>query len=159
MNIMNTIALPRQTNVSESIRVSIKRLAANNGGLARFVRDLGMPYKRTWERINRNQGDLIDLIVALAQGEIDEPLRIAADAAGYEVTPKTKFLRKAHALARPVRSHALELHHSTSAVTMLVEEALKDKLIDNRERTAVKSAIHQLRKKMAELEARIEGED
>jgi len=155
---MNTIALPRQTNISETIRVSIKRLASNNGGLARFMRDIGQPYKRTWERVNRNQGDLIDLIVELAKVGIDEPLRIAADASGLDITPKMNFLRKAHAPSKTIRSYALDLHHATSAVTMLIEAALEDRRIDHRERKEVKSAIHKLRKEMAELEDRITGE-
>ena len=158
MDNINSATLPRQTNTSETIRVSIKRLASNNGGLARFMRGLGMPYNKTWERINRNKGDLIDGIIELARVGFDDPLRIAADAAGYDVTPKVKFLRKAHTPARAVRSHALDLHHACSAVTMIVEDALADRMIDAKERERVKSALQKLRRKMAELEGRIEGD-
>jgi len=157
MNNINAVALPRQTNTSETIRVSIKRLASNNGGLARFMRGLGIPYNKTWERVNRNKGDLIDLVVELARNGLDEPLRIAADASGLDVTPKVQFLRKACSV-RPIRSHALDLHHATTDVTRIVEEALADKMIDDKERERVKSAIHYLRKKMAELEGRISGD-
>ena len=156
----NTMAIPtaRQTNITENVRVSIKRLASNNGGLASFMRGIGQPYKKTWERVNRNQGDLIDLIVALAQEGIDEPLRIAADASGHDLTPKVRFLRAAKGPAKPVRATALELHHSCSVVTEAIETALIDGSFDDKDRDRVGSALHQLRKKMAEIEARIQGE-
>lgn len=155
---MNSIALPLQTICSENVRVSIKRLASDNGGLASLCRALGFPYKRTWERVNRNVGDLLDGVVGLAQTGFDEPLRIAADAAGYDVIPKMKFLRTTHAPTKAVRSHALDLHHATAAVTMIVEDALADKMIDDKERERVKSALHQLRKSMAALEGRLENQ-
>jgi len=157
MIIMNTIAVPRQTNVSENVRVSIKRLAMMNGGLARFVRELGMAYKKTWERLNRNKGDLIDGVVELALVGFDDPLRIAADAAGYEITPKIKFLRKDHP-GKSVRYYELDLHHATAAVTMLVERALEDGMTEARKWEEVKSALQKLRRKMAELEARVSGD-
>jgi len=154
---MNTIALPRQTNVSESIRVSIKRLASHNGGLAQFLRDLGMPYNKTWERVNRNKGDLIDGVIELAQVGFDDPFRIAAEAAGYEVMPKTVFLRKAHP-GKAVRSYALDIHHATSALTMLVEDALSDGGLSSMEKDAIKAAAQRARVEIAELVAKIEGE-
>jgi hypothetical protein len=154
---MNTLTLPRQTNTSNDVRVSVKRLASNNGGLAKFTREHGLPYKRTWERVNRNQGDLLDLLVVLAQEGIDEPLRIAADASGHDLTPKIKFLRTGRGPAKPVRSTALELHHSCSVVTEAIEQALVDGSFDDRDRDRVGAALHGLRKKMAEIEARIQG--
>jgi len=156
MENINALTLPRQTNTSETIRVSIKRLASNNGGLASFMRALGMPYNKTWERINRNKGDLIDGIIELAQVGFDDPLRIAADAAGYDVTPKLKFLRTSRP-PRPVRSYGLELHHVTSRITMLLEEALADQRIDEKEIRALQSRVHNARKTLAEFEAKITG--
>jgi uncharacterized membrane protein YebE (DUF533 family) len=43
--------------------------------------------------------------------------------------------------------------------TMIVEDALADRMIDDKERERIKSALHGLRRKMAELEGRIEGEE
>lgn len=153
---MNTIALPRQTNLSEELRVIVKRMAASNGGLVSFLRSAGIRYRRGYEQLNRNQGVLVDMLPALTQAGIDEPLRRVADACGYDVTPKMQFLRKAHAPDRPVRSHALDLHHATAAVTMTIEAALADKLIDEREREIIKGDLHKLRRKMAELEMKLE---
>lgn len=152
---MNTIALPRQTNVSENIRVSIKRLASNNGGLASFMRALGHPYKRTWERVNRNQGDLIDLVVDLAAQGIDEPLRTAVAPTPFELTPKMKFLRNTNP-AKPTRSYALDIHHAVSALTSLVDRALLDNRLTSKERGAIREAAHRAKMEIARLEAKIE---
>ena len=152
------VALPEQPNLSNRVRVILKRTASQNGGLAAFMRELGIPYQRVWEQMNRCQGVRVDLLPALTAGGIDEPLRVVADACGYDVTPKVKFLRKKKVEARPVRSHALDIHHAAAAVTAKIEEALTDRQIDDREREAIKSALHGLRKKMAELEDRIGGQ-
>ena len=157
MNNMNTIALPRQTNVSENVRVTIKRIAANNGGLASLTRELGLPYKRTWERLNRNVGDLIDLVVGLAQKGKDDPLRIAVDATPYELTPKMRFLRTSNPPKR-LSYQALDLVHACTFVTALIASADEDKGLSEREQANVKSALHILKIKVAETEARISGE-
>ena len=155
----NCIALnlPRQTNVSENVRVSIKRLASNNGGLANFCRAIGFPYKRTWERLNRNVGDLLDGVISLAQIGFDDPLRIVADACSCEMVPKMKFLRKS-GINRPIRFYALGLHHACAHITTIVEQALVDGHFKESQRQRVLAAIHELRKKMAELEVRITEE-
>ena len=147
-----------QTNLSGKIRASLKRQASERGGLASMMRELGLPYKKAWEQLNRNQGVLVDILPVFALAGIDEPLRAVADACGCDVTPKMKFLRRKPADSRPVRSHALDIHHAAAAVTMRLEEALLDRRIDERENEAIKSALHGLRKKMAELEARIDAE-
>ena len=42
MNNINTVALPRQANLSDEIRGILKRAAAMNGGLASFMRKVGI---------------------------------------------------------------------------------------------------------------------
>ena len=155
----NCIALniPRQTNVSENVRVSIKRLASNNGGLANFCRVIGFPYKRTWERLNRNVGDLLDGVISLAKIGFDDPLRIVADACNCEMVPKMKFLRKT-GVNKPIRFYEISLYHACAHITTLIEQALVDGHFKESQKDRVLAAIHELRKKMAELEARISGD-
>ena len=156
MNNINAVALPRQTNLSDEIRTIIKRTAAINGGLASFMRKIGIGYRRAWEQANRSQGVLVDILPALTMAGIDEPLRIVADACGCDVQPKMKFLRISNP-PRPVRSYGLELHHVTSRITMLLEEALTDQRIDEKEIKALQSRVHGARKTLAEFEAKITG--
>jgi len=156
MNNINAVALPRQTNLSDEIRTIIKRTAAINGGLASFMRKIGIGYRRAWEQANRSQGVLVDILPALTMAGIDEPLRIVADACGCDIQPKIKFLRTSNP-PRPVRSYGLELHHVTSRITMLLEEALADQRIDEKEIKALQSKVHSARKTLAEFEAKITG--
>ena len=156
MNNINAVALPRQTNLSDEIRTIIKRTAAINGGLASFMRKIGIGYRRAWEQANRSQGVLVDILPALTMAGIDEPLRIVADACGCDIQPKIKFLRTSNP-PRPVRSYGLELHHVTSRITMLLEEALADQRIDEKEIKALQSRVHGARKTLAEFEAKITG--
>ena len=154
-----TVEIPEQPNLSDRVRVIVKRTASQSGGLAALMRALGIPYQRVWEQMNRSQGVRVDLLPALSASGIDEPLRVVADACGYDLTPKTKFLRKKNTEGRPVRSHALAIHHAAAAVTMKIEEALADKQIDEREKDAIKSALHKARIALAELENRIGGKE
>ena len=73
------------------------------------------------------------------------------------VVPKLRFLRKA-GVDKPVRFYALGLHHACSHITTIVEKALVDGHFKASQRDRVLAAIHELRKKMAELEARITEE-
>ena len=156
MNNINAVALPGQTNLSDEIRTILKRTAAMNGGLASFMRKIGISYKKAWEQANRSQGVRVDLLPALTLAGIDEPLRIVADACGCDIQPKIKFLRTSNP-PRPVRSYGLELHHVTSRITMLLEEALADQRIDEKEIKALQSRVHGARKTLAEFEAKITG--
>jgi hypothetical protein len=156
MNNINAVTLPGQTNLSDEIRGILKRTAAINGGLASFMRKIGIGYRRAWEQANRSQGVLVDILPALTMAGIDEPLRIVADACGCDIQPKIKFLRTSNP-PRPVRSYGLELHHVTSRITMLLEEALADQRIDEKEIKALQSRVHGARKTLAEFEAKITG--
>ena len=156
MNNINAVTLPGQTNLSDEIRGILKRAAAMNGGLASFMRKVGIGYRRAWEQANRSQGVLVDILPALTMAGIDEPLRIVADACGCDIQPKIKFLRTSNP-PRPVRSYGLELHHVTSRITMLLEEALADQRIDEKEIKALQSRVHGARKTLAEFEAKITG--
>ena len=158
MHNMQQAAPVHQAIVSEKIRVILKREAAANGGLRDMAHDIGEGYGKVWNQANRGQGILADLIVALARHGFDEPLRIVASAAGHDLTPKIKFLRAARSPAKPVRSTALELHHSCSVVTEAIETALVDGSFDDKDRDRVGAALYGLRKKMAEIEAKIQGE-
>ena len=144
-----------QTNISTAVRRTIITHAYNNGGLRDLCRKTGQPYNQTWERVNRNKGDLLDLVVALANANISEPLREVVDATPYELQPKMRFLRAATP-AKPLTHHALDLHHACSFVTALIVSALESGVMGERERRNVKSAIHAMRVKMAELEYRLE---
>jgi len=157
MNNINTVALPRQANVSGQIRVILKREAAENGGLRDMARDIGENYHKIWNQMNRNQGVLADLVVILARHGFDGPLRIMAEAAGHEVVPKVKFLRKAHP-GKAVRSFELDVHHATSALTMIVEDALRDGGLSSKEKESIKAAAQKARVEIAELVARVDEE-
>lgn len=154
---MHQAAALYQPIISARIRTVLKREAASNGGLKNFAHELGEDYDKVWHQANRGQGVLADLIVTLTRAGFDEPLRIIADAAGVDITPKVKFLRKARGPAKPVRATALELHHSCSVVTAEIEKALVDGSFDDKDRDRVAVALHRLRIKMAEIEARMAG--
>jgi hypothetical protein len=64
-----------------------------------------------------------------------------------------KFLRKDHQ-SKPVRSYGLAIHHVAARITMLMEEALADQRIDERERQGLKAKVHEARKALAEFEER-----
>lgn len=145
-----------QASLSAAIRTAVKRLAAGRRrGLRDLASDCGVPYARAWNQLNRGNGVLADLVAALAQAGIDDPLRMVADEAGYDIAPKLKFLRRAHPPTKPVRSYALDLHHACAGVTQAIEEALADECLDDRDRVRVLATLHTLRREMAELEARI----
>ena len=156
MTIMHNCAIPYQANVSGKIRVILKREAVLNGGLRDMARDIGENYHKVWNQMNRNQGVLADLVVILARHGFDGPLRIIAEAAGHEVVPKVKFLRKAHP-GKSVRSFELDVHHATSALTLLVEDALSDKRLSSMEKDGIKAAAQKARVEIAELVAKIEA--
>jgi len=122
-----------------------------------MARDIGENYHKVWSQANRNQGVLADLVVVLARHGFDGPLRIMADASGHEVVPKVKFLRKAHP-GKAVRSFELDVHHATSALTLIVEDALSDKRFSSKEKDAIKAAAQKARVEIAELVAKIEEE-
>jgi molybdenum-dependent DNA-binding transcriptional regulator ModE len=153
---MNSCALPYQANVSGKIRTILKREAAENGGLRDMARDIGENYHKVWNQMNRNQGVLADLVVILARHGFDGPLRIVAEAAGHEVIPKVKFLRKMHP-GKSIRSFELDVHHAASALTMLVELALSDGALSSMEKEAIKEAAQKAKIEIAELEARMTG--
>lgn len=156
MNESITLRLGGQTNLSEALRVIIKRTAASNGGLVAFMKTLGFPYRRAYEQLNRNQGVLVDILPALTEAGIDEPLRRVADACGYDVMPKLKFLRTSHP-PKPVRSYGLDMHHATATITRVLEEALADQRIDDKELEKLKARLHDARKTLAAFEAKITG--
>ncbi len=148
-----------QAKLSGEIRVALKRRAAGmRGGLRTLAQEAGLPYARAWNQLNRGNGVLADLIAALAQVGIDDPLRMVADAAGYDVAPKPKFLRR-KGQPTPIRAHEIDLHHAAADVTQRIEKALVDQAINARERERIKSALHALRLRMAELEAHIDGRE
>ncbi len=155
----SVIALPAidQTNVSAEIRAIIKRMAADGGGLVKMMQRADIPYRRAYEQANRNQGVLVDFAVALEHAGIDDPLRIAVDRSKkYELAPKVKFLRKAHP-ARTIREIELDIHHAVSALTSLVESTAQDGRFKRRDVETIKSEVHKIKVKFAELEAGIEG--
>ena len=153
-----TLNFPGQSKVSDRIRTNLKRYAAQNGGLRKLCQMLGFDYDRAWHQLNRGQGVLAEMLVITAAAGLDEPLRIVAHEAGYDVTPKQKFLRRAHPPTKPVRSYALDIHHACSSVTQMIEDALVDGSFDARERARVMSAIHSMRRELAELEQKVAGE-
>lgn len=154
-----TVSDPEQANLSALVRVNIKRLAAGQPrGLRALAALCDMPYMKAWNQLNRGQGVLIDLMPALSRVS-DDPLRIIADACGYTITPKAQFLRRKQGRGKPIRSHALDIHHAAAAVTIKIEEALADKSIDQRDRERIKTQLQGLRRRMAELEAHLDGKE
>ena len=146
-----------QANVSDIIRTLIRRRANENGGISKFARSAHVNPHRIYNQMNRGNGVLAELIVLCAQNGDDGPLRVVADACNCEVVPKMKFLRKV-GVNKPVRFYALGLHHACAHITMIVEQALLGGHFKASQRDKVLAAIHELRKRMAELEARITGE-
>ncbi len=156
---MSTIeqSLPiEQAKYSAEICTSIKQ-SMTKAGLTyeKLAEALGVPLHTAWNWLNGRATPPVGLLPATARLGLDEPQRKAADLGGYDVTPK--FLRKVHAPARPVRSHALDIHHAAAALTMLLEDALVDQVIDSREQEALKAELFKVKKVLAEFEARIEG--
>jgi len=146
-----------QTNISDIIRTLIRRRANENGGISAFARSAHVNPHRIYNQLNRGNGVLAELIVLCAQNGDDGPLRVVADACNCEIVPKMKFLRKA-GINKPVRFYALGLHHACSHITTIVEKALVDGHFKESQRDRVLAAMHELRKRMAELEARITEE-
>ena len=146
-----------QAKISDIIRTLIRRRANENGGISKFARSVHVNPQRIYNQMNRGNGVLAELIVLCHENGDDAPLRVVADACNCEIVPKMKFLRKAH-VNKPVRFYALGLHHACSHITTLVEQALMDGYFKELQRERVLAAIHELRKRMAELEAKITGE-
>lgn len=146
-----------QANISDVLRTVIRREAIAEGGVSKFARKAQVNPHRFYNQMNRGNGVLAELIVLCARNGYDEPLRIVAEACGHDVTPKPKFLRRAHPPTKPVRSYALDLHHACAGVTQTIEEALADECLDDHDRARVLSTIQTLRREMAELEDRIGG--
>ncbi len=151
-----SLPFPDQTTLSDTVRTAVKRIASGNGGLKSLLREAGLPYKRSWEQMNRTQGVRVDLLPALAAAGVHEPICIVADACGFTVTPKATFLRKPNG-GRPLRAHGLSIHHAVAALTMTLEAALEDGAISKAERRGLKNDLHKVRCVLAEMEARIEG--
>jgi hypothetical protein len=146
-----------QPKISDIIRTLIRRRANENGGISKFARSVNVNPQRIYNQMNRGNGVLAELIVLCAQNGDDGPLRVVADACNCEIVPKMKFLRNS-GLNKPVRFYALGLHHACSHITTLVEQALLDGHFKTSQKERVIAAMHEMRKKMAELRARIEEE-
>ena len=160
MNLMEncaTFGTFEQAKISDILRTLIRRRANENGGISKFARSVNVNPQRIYNQMNRGNGVLAELIVLCAQNGDDAPLRVVADACNCEIVPKLRFLRKA-GVDKPVRFYALGLHHASSHITTIIEKALVDGHFKESQRDRVLAAIHELRKKMAELEARITEE-
>jgi len=158
MNNINTVAQVQQANISEFLRVLFRRKANEVGGIVKLAEIVGINAHRYYNQMDRGNGILADLIVEHCRKTGDDaPLRAIADACGKEITPKPRFLRKAHP-GKPVRSFELDVHHATSALTLLVEDALSDGGLNSIEKEAIKAAAQKARVEIAELVAKIEGE-
>ncbi|MEN6311262.1 MAG: hypothetical protein ABFD80_06950 [Acidobacteriota bacterium] len=131
----------------------VKQAAAQNGGLRKLMHALGIDYGRAWEQMNRCQGVRVDLLPALTAGGLEEPLRVVADECGYDLMPKMKFLRKPNGgQPRPLRSCALALHHAVSAATEILDKALADNRLSEREKEQIAEALFKVNKVKAEVE-------
>jgi hypothetical protein len=156
MNESIALRLGGQSNLSERICVSFKRHAAKNGGLRKLAQELKEDYNNLWYWLNRASEPPIKLIAKSARIGIDEPLRILAESSNHEITPKLKFLRTTHP-PKPVRSYGLDMHHATAMITRVLEEALADQRIDDKELEKLKARLHDARKTLAAFEAKITG--
>jgi hypothetical protein len=143
-----------QTNLSENIRLDVKRRAARNGGTKGIAQRVGLPYKRIWEQLNRTSRVSVDIIPPLFHAGETRPLRMIADACGQYVIPKTRFLRKRDTKP-PVRADAIDMLDAAVGVAKEISDALLDQQFDSKESVLVQDAFAKLDEHIAVLRFRV----
>jgi hypothetical protein len=137
MNIAHTAAVPI-ANLNEKIRVSLLRLGAINGGLRDLAEKARVPYSTLWNQINRQHGILAAVIPPIVSATGDQTLlSMLADACGFIVAPKPRYLRT----RREIRRQETGLAIAVGQALDVIERALTDGLINSLERERIQQAL------------------
>ncbi len=109
----------QQANLSGVLRTLIRRRANEEGGIPKLARIVGVNAHRYYNQLNRGNGVLAELVVEHYKKLGDkEPVRVLADACGFDLVPKARFLWKAHP-AKALQDFELDCHHALAALTAL----------------------------------------
>jgi len=130
-----------QSNLADEIRVSLRRLADRNGGLRDLAGKAEVSYNALWGQLNRGQGILAHVIPRIVQATGDSRLlSLLADACGFMVAPKPKFLRT----RREIRRQETGLAIAVGRALEVIEQAIADDLINSAERERIQRALTQV---------------
>jgi len=152
---MNNNSAPslRQTNLSEEIRLSLLRLANRNGGLRDLAGKAELSYNALWGQLNRGQGVLAHVIPRIVSATGDPfLLSLLADACGFMVAPKPRFLRTRHEIRRQGTGLAIAVGQALEAI----EQALADGLINSAEHEQIHRALSHVCEHSVEIGETIE---
>jgi len=149
----NPALTQRQTNLGEEIRVSLLRLAHRNGGLRDLASKAELSYNALWGQLNRGQGILAHVVPRIVSATGDfRLLSLLADACGFMVAPKPKFLRT----RREIRRQETGLAIAVGQALDVIEQALTDGLINSLERERIRQALSQVCANSLEIKESIE---
>jgi hypothetical protein len=140
MSVAHAAAVPT-ANLNEKIRVSLLRLGAVNGGLRDLAEKARVPYSTLWNQINRQHGILAAVIPPIVSATGDQTLlSMLADACGFIVAPKPRFLRT----RREIRRQETGLSIAVGQALEVIEQALSDGLINSLEREQIQRALNRV---------------
>ena len=153
MNIQEEIS-SRQAISNEDIRLSILRMAQKNGGMKAIAVRSGLGYSALWNQVNRSdRGVLAYTIPAIVKGTGDmRLLSMLADACGFMVAPKPRFLRT----RREIRRQETGLAIAVGQALEVIEQALTDRLINSLERERIQRALSRVCSNSLEIKESIE---
>ena len=140
---MNITSAPAQgqANLREEIRVSLLRLAHRKGGLRDLASKAEVSYNALWGQLNRGQGILAHVVPRIVRATGDSRLlSLIADACGFMVAPKPRFLRT----RREIRRQETGLAIAVGRALEVIEQALTDGLINSAERERIQRALTQV---------------
>jgi len=140
---MNITSAPAQgqANLRDEIRVSLRRLADRNGGLRDLASKAEVSYNALWGQLNRGQGILAHVVPRIVRATGDSRLlSLIADACGFMVAPKPRFLRT----RREIRRQETGLAIAVGRALEVIEQALTDGLINSAERERIQRALTQV---------------
>jgi hypothetical protein len=145
----------RQAITNEDVRLSIIRMAQKNGGMKTIAERSGIGYSALWNQVNRSdRGVLAYAIPAIVKGTGDARLlSLLADACGFMVAPKPKYLRT----RREIHRQGNGLTIAVGRALEVIEQALVDGLINSLEREQIRGALCRVCSNSLEIGATIEN--
>ena len=124
--------------VNDDIRLTILRVANENGGLVSLAEKSNISYAALWNQLNRNAGVLAYTIPRIVQGSGSlKPIQDLADACGVAVS----WAVKPAEMPGDIIENALNIHHEAAGATEIIKAAYADRRITRNEFQRIHSAL------------------